>query len=95
MAVTRTAKRALKKSLRNKERNYQKKEEYKKLKKEFLKGLLTNNIEASKKQLDLLYKKIDKLAKIHLIHKNKAAREKSSLAKKLANKINELQTKNS
>ncbi|MGB9763060.1 MAG: 30S ribosomal protein S20 [Minisyncoccia bacterium] len=95
MAVTRTAKRALKKSLRNKERNYQKKEEYKKLKKEFLKSLVKNDIEVSKKQLGLLYKKIDKMAKIHLIHKNKASREKSQLAKKLVNKINELSAKNS
>lgn len=95
MAVTRTAKRALKKSLRNKQRNYQQKEEYKKIKKEYLKALLNNKIEDAKKQLDLLYKKIDKLAKKHLIHKNKAARDKSKLAKKLANKINELSSKNS
>ena len=39
---------------------------------------------AQKKDLSLVYKKLDKAAKRGVIHKNKAARLKSKLSKKLS-----------
>jgi len=58
----------------------------KKTEKKFLKTLASNNIEEAKKILNVLYKLLDKAAKTNLIKKNKAARDKSRLAKKLLKK---------
>jgi small subunit ribosomal protein S20 len=86
MPITKTAKRALKKSLKRREINVLKKAVLKKTEKKFLKTLASNNIEEAKKILNVLYKLLDKAAKTNLIKKNKAARNKSRLAKKLSQK---------
>jgi len=86
MPITQTAKRSLKKSLKRKEINIVKKTVLKKTEKKFFKLLASNNLEEAKKALNLLYKLLDKAAKTHLIKKNKAARDKSRLAKKLSPK---------
>ncbi len=86
MPITKTAKRALKKSLKRREINVLKKAVLKKAEKKFLKTLASNNNEEAKKILNVLYKLLDKAVKTNLIKKNKAARDKSRLAKKLSQK---------
>jgi len=87
MPITKSAKKALKKSLKRKERNLVKKQQIKKARKEFNKLLAEAKLEEAKKQLDTLYRLIDKAAKTNLIKKNKASRDKSQLAKKLRSQI--------
>jgi small subunit ribosomal protein S20 len=89
MPITRAAKRALKKSLKKKDHNFAKKGILKKAEKKFVKSLTASDIEEAKKDLRILYKLLDKAVKTNLIKKNKAARDKSRLAKK----VNELQAK--
>jgi small subunit ribosomal protein S20 len=83
MAITKSAKRALKKSLKRRERNLKRKELLKKAKKEFLKLIEAKKLEEAKQLLPKLYKLLDKAAKVNLIKKNKASRLKSRLTKKL------------
>ncbi len=83
MAITKSAKRALKKSLKRREINRQRKEILKKTKKEFLKLIEAKKIEEAKELLPKLYKLLDKLAKVNVIKKNTASRLKSRLTKKL------------
>jgi len=83
MPITKTAKKSLKKSLIRKHRNIQRKELLRKTEKQFLKLLANANTQEAQKTLSTLYKLLDKAAKHHLIKKNKAARDKSRLAKKL------------
>ena len=81
MPITKSAKKALRQSERRRVRNQ--------ARKTALKSALKNadKLIASKKTADLseavrhAYKIIDKSAKHHLIHKNKAARLKSRIAK--------------
>jgi len=93
MPITKTAKRALKKSLKNRQVNKMRKEVLKKEEKKFSKALLSSNIEEVKKILNVLYKLLDKAAKTNLIKKNKANRDKSRLAKKLAEKLKTTKSK--
>ena len=83
MAITKSAKRALKKSLKRRERNLKRKELLKKAKKEFLKLIEAKKLEEAKQLLPKLYKLLDKAAKVNLIKKNIASRLKSRLTKKL------------
>lgn len=89
MAITKSAKRALKKSLKRRERNLKRKEILKKAKKEFLKLIEAKKIEEAKKLLPKLYKLLDKLAKVNVIKKNTASRLKSRLTKKLNKSLSE------
>jgi len=77
MPITKSAKRALRQSQRRYERNLAKKKAIKDAIKKFKKSLLPAD-------LSLAYKKLDKAAKVHLIHPNKAARWKSRLSKLVA-----------
>jgi len=86
MPITTTAKRSLKKSLKRRQRNIARKELLKKTEKQFQKLLASANTEEAKKTLSILYKLLDKAAKTNLIKKNKAARDKSRLAKQLSQK---------
>lgn len=86
MPITQTAKRSLRKSLKQQEKNLQRKTLLKKTKKQFLKALDANDLEGAKKTLSLLYKLLDKASKTNLLKKNKVARDKSRLAKKLSPK---------
>ena len=83
MAITKSAKRALKKSLKRRERNLKRKELLKKAKKEFLKLIEAKKLEEAKQLLPKLYKLLDKAAKVNLIKKSTASRLKSRLTKKL------------
>jgi len=86
MPITKSAKIALRKSSKRRKFNIEKKIVLKKAKKDFLKLLETGKIEEAKKTLPRVYKLLDKAVKINLIKKNKAARDKSRLAKKITKK---------
>jgi len=86
MPITKTAKKSLKKSLIRKHRNIQRKELLRKTEKQFLKLLANTNTQEAQKTLGILYKLLDKAAKHNFIKKNKAARDKSRLAKLLNKK---------
>ncbi|MFN3550873.1 MAG: 30S ribosomal protein S20 [Endomicrobiia bacterium] len=76
----------LRKSLKRKAKNLILKNKIKETKKLILKHIQEKNLEEAKKLLTQFYKIVDKAAKINYIHKNKAARLKSDLAKKIFNK---------
>jgi small subunit ribosomal protein S20 len=80
MPVTKSAERALRKSGRRRIENVARKENLKAVVKQF-KKLVTTNKEEAQKFLSQAYKKFDKLAKVKVIKKNRAARMKSKLAK--------------
>jgi len=82
MPQTRTALRALRKAQKRRLRNLKVKKELKESIKKF-KKLLESNLEEAKKYLSVVYKKLDMAAQKRVIHKNKASRQKSKLAKKL------------
>lgn len=86
MPITSSAKRALRESSKKRKANLQKKIVLKKTKKDFLKLIENGKIEEAKKMLPKAYKLLDKAAKVDLIKKNRAAREKSRLAKKAVKK---------
>ena len=86
MPITKSAKRALRGSSKKKKSNANKKIVLKKTKKDFLKLIEGGKIEEAKKMLPKAYKLLDKAAKVNLIKKNRAAREKSKLAKKTLEK---------
>lgn len=69
------------KSKKRKEHNLQIKNKISQLKKQFLKLAKEKDIPALKELLKQFYKTVDKATKTSFIHKNKAARLKSKLAK--------------
>ena len=84
MPITSSAKKALRQSKTKRKNNLVKKEKFKITKKEILKLISLKNTGEAKKRLSELYKALDKAAKTNTIHKNKAARLKSRIAKKLS-----------
>jgi len=86
MPITKSARRALRGSSKKKKSNVRKKIVLKKIKKDFLKLIEGGKIKEAKKMLPKAYKLLDKAAKVNLIKKNRAAREKSKLAKKTIEK---------
>ncbi len=84
MAITKSAKKALRKSIKRRIVNVKKSKEMKNLLKE-VKGLVSQKkIAEAKKLLPSVYKNLDKAAKTGLIKKNAAARKKSRITKLLA-----------
>jgi len=84
MAITTSAKKALRKSMKRRVINVKKSKEMKNLLKE-VKGLVSQKkIAEAKKLLPSVYKILDKAAKTGLIKKNAAARKKSRITKSLA-----------
>jgi ribosomal protein S20 len=73
----------LRKSLKRRKRNLVLKNKIKETKKQLLKLIDEKKVEEAKKMLQQFYKVVDKAAKVNYIHKNKAARLKSDLTKKL------------
>lgn len=74
----------VRKSKKRKEHNSQIKNKILQLKRQFAKLVKNKDIPALKELLKQFYKTVDKAAKISFIHKNKAARLKSKLAKTLS-----------
>lgn len=93
MPITKSAKKALRQNKRRRARNLLKKQKIKTLRKEYLSLIKAQDLAKAKEKISELYKAIDKAAKTHTIHKNKAARLKSRLAKKL--QLVSRETKNS
>jgi small subunit ribosomal protein S20 len=81
MAITKSAKRALRQSLRREIKNIQKKKKIKSLLKEVKDLVSQKKAKEAKKILPQIYKILDKAAKTGLIKKNKAARKKSRITK--------------
>ncbi len=83
MPVTRTAKKALRQNRRRYEKNAAQKVELKKVIKSYKKLVEGKKIEEAKKELALVYQKLDKAAKVGVIKKNTANRLKGRLAVKV------------
>ncbi len=79
MPISLSAKRALRKSVANYQVNRAFKDEYKKLVKQYL-------AKPGQELLNKVFSSLDKAVKSHVFHKNKSARLKSQLAKKLSTK---------
>jgi small subunit ribosomal protein S20 len=86
MPVTRTAKKALRQNRARYTKNAAQKAELAKVVKNYKKLVAAKNLDEAAKQLSLVYQKLDKAAKTHLIKKNTASRLKSRLSAKLKTK---------
>ncbi len=84
MAITKSAKKALRQSLRKKLHNRTRKNATKKLLKELTFLISQKKIKEAKELLPKVYRAIDKTAKAGLIKKNAASRKKSTLARQVA-----------
>lgn len=88
MAITKSAKKALRQNARRKKRNIERKTKMKDIIKE-VRGLIAEKkFEEAKKLLPQLYKTLDKTAKVGTIKKNTASRKKSRIAKSLNKGLN-------
>jgi small subunit ribosomal protein S20 len=83
MPQRRTAKKELRKTKKRREQNLRVKGEIKSVVKKFKKSLQSGDAASRKKELNEVYKTLDKAAKKKIIHPNKAARKKSRLSKLL------------
>ena len=81
MAITKSAKKALRQNIKRRERNLGKKIKIKKLVKELRLLVSQKKAGEAKKLLPQVYKILDKAAKTGVIKKNTADRKKSRLAK--------------
>jgi len=81
MAITKSAKKAIRQSLRRKAHNLVYKNKIKKLVKQVRALVLQKKNEETKKILPDIYKALDKAAKVGVIKKNNADRRKSRLTK--------------
>ncbi|MDI6733974.1 MAG: 30S ribosomal protein S20 [Patescibacteria group bacterium] len=84
MPRIKSAKKALRQNIRRYNRNIERQKKLKGVIKEYKKTLAAGNKEEIKKQLSLVYKTLDKMAKVDLIKPGKANRLKSRLSKKIA-----------
>jgi len=80
----RTGIKELRKNKAHKLHNLDIKTDLKKTLKKFEALLKDNKKSEAQKQLDVVYKKLDKAAKRNILHKNKAARQKSFFRRQLA-----------
>ena len=83
MAVTKSAKKALRQSIKRRKGNLQKKRKIKDLIKKVKNLASEKKIEEAKKLLPSLYKALDKAAKVGTIKRNTASRKKSRITKSL------------
>lgn len=81
MAITKSAKKALRQNLRRKAKNLSSKQKIKKLIKEVRSLVSSKKTEEAKKLIPQTYKILDKAAKTGLIKKNTADRKKSRITK--------------
>lgn len=87
MAITKSAKKALRQNIRRRQRNLERKAVLKAAIKEYKKLISADKLKEAQAYLSQVYKRLDKAAKVNLIKKNTASRLKSRLAKKLTAKI--------
>ncbi len=83
MPQRRTAKKDLRQNKKRQQKNLQVKQNIKTAIKKLKKALDSNDTSARQKALTDVYKILDKAATKNIIHRNKAARKKSRLAKLL------------
>lgn len=83
MPIIKSAKKALRQSKRRNEGNVVYKNKVHKTKKIIQKSIVAKEADKAKTDLKAFYKIVDKAAKRNVIHKNKANRLKSRLAKKV------------
>jgi len=83
MPITKSAKKALRQNLRRKKRNLATENKIKNLIKKVKKLISAKKIEEAKKILPIIYKTLDKAAKVEIIKKNTADRKKSRISKLL------------
>jgi len=93
MPITKSAKKNLRKSEKRRLRNLRKKRKIKELKKKIQNLLKEKKVEEAEKILPLFYKALDKAAKTGVIKENKAAREKSKMAKLIFKVVQETNLK--
>jgi len=86
MAITKSAKKAIRQSATKRDRNIVYKNNIKKLLKEFKSLILAQKNDEAKKILPQIYKALDKAAKVGVIKKNNASRRKSRLTKQAVKK---------
>ena len=87
MAITKSAKKAIRQSATRNEQNVVYKDKIKKLVKEARALVLAKKINEAKKLLPAIYAAFDKAAKVGIIKKNNASRHKSRLTKLIDKKI--------
>jgi len=85
MPITKSAKKALRQNIKRRIHNLKKKREIKRLLKQASVLIEQKKTKQGQELLPQVYKKLDKAAKTGLIKKNKAARIKSRLTKKINN----------
>ncbi|MBL7156318.1 MAG: 30S ribosomal protein S20 [Candidatus Pacebacteria bacterium] len=83
MPITKSAQKALRQNTKKRIRNLRNKRTLKKLLKEVRVLIEQKKVKQAQELLPQTYKTIDKMTKTGYIKKNKAAREKSKIAKKL------------
>jgi len=81
MALTESAKKAIRQSAKRREQNIVYKDKIKKLVKEARALVLARKLDEAKKLLPAIYQALDKAAKVGVIKKNNASRHKSRLTK--------------
>ena len=81
MAITESAKKAIRQSARRREQNIVYKDKIKKLFKEARALVLAKKLNEAQKLLPDIYSSLDKAAKVGVIKKNNASRRKSRLTK--------------
>ncbi len=81
MAITKSAKKAIRQSAKRNERNVVYKNKIKSLVKEARALVAKKNLAEAKKLLPDIYRALDKAAKVGVIKKNNASRRKSRLTK--------------
>jgi small subunit ribosomal protein S20 len=86
MAITKSAKKAIRQSSARRERNIVYKDNIKNFVKKFKSFILQKNNAEAKKILPKVYEAFDKAAKVGVIKKNNASRKKSRLTKMLDKK---------
>ena len=84
IAITKSAKKALRQSARRRAGNIKKQRKLKNLLKEVNSLTAQKKVEEAKKLLPQVYKLLDKAVKVGLIKKNTAARKKSRITKSIA-----------
>ena len=87
MAITKSAKKAIRQSAARHDRNVVYKDNIKKLVKKVMALVLAKKNSEAKKLLPDIYKALDKAAKVGIIKKNNASRRKSRLTKLIDKKI--------
>ena len=81
MPITTSAKKALRQSIRRHKLNLQNKKTLKEVLKTYKKLVVSKNFDEARKQLSLVYQKLDKATKTNLLKKNASSRLKSRLTK--------------